>query len=294
MIDFLKFERIVELHNNIAIVCHIYPDADAFGAMFALDYYFKKKYSKKSYCVCFDIVNPNSKIFTDEYLSYVDPKTTLVIFVDCSALEMSGFKKLNISGRQTVNIDHHITNENFADYNFVLPVSSTCEIVYDLFKMSKEVIPKKVAEWLMAGIYFDTGGLKHSNTSGHVLRIVKDLESSGANRNWINKELFKSCSYRDLIMFGRVFNRLKINTNHVLSSLTSLDEIQEVGASKAKVKQVIDLMNQIQDKKVSLLGIEEESKIKFSLRSEDNDVSKIAQLFEGGGHKKASGFSIDF
>ena len=142
----------------------------------------------------------------------------------------------------------------------------------------------------------DTGGLKHDNTTAKVYRIVKELVEAGANLEKLNNILFRSCTARDLRMYGRIFRMAKVNRNGVLSCIISRDEIKDLSCSEFEVKKAIDYLNQIQDIKMSLLGFEQNEKtVKFSLRSNNDnyDVSKIAQLFEGGGHKKAAGFRVE-
>jgi phosphoesterase RecJ-like protein len=297
MIEFDKFKQEIHSGSIIGIICHKNPDADAIGSMLGLKYILET-FGKQVEVICVDeLDNVNKLIFGEvEIRSEVQKGIDVLIFVDCSCLEVSGIGNASLGRVKTISIDHHASHNWFADFNIVWEVSSTCEIIFDMIKYFNLELNSEVAKWLLAGISFDTGGLKHDNTTAKVYRIVKELVEARANLEKLNNILFRSCTARDLRMYGRIFRMAKVNRNGVLSCIISRDEINDLSCSEFEVKKAIDYLNQIQDIKMSLLGFEQNEKtVKFSLRSNNDnyDVSKIAQLFEGGGHKKAAGFRVE-
>ncbi|WP_339366024.1 DHH family phosphoesterase, partial [Vallitalea maricola] len=91
----------------------------------------------------------------------------VVILLDCGDKERLGaYSEIFDKASVTINIDHHISNTKFADYNYVSDVSSTCEIVYDILERSSEtkLLDKNICEALYTGLIYDTGAFKHSNT----------------------------------------------------------------------------------------------------------------------------------
>lgn len=297
MIEFDKLKQGIHSGSKIGIICHKNPDADAIGSMLALKYILET-FGKQVEAICVDELDKVNKLIFGEVKirSEVPTEVDVLIFVDCSCLEISGIESASLEKVKTISIDHHASHNGFADLNIVWEVSSTCEIIFDMIKYFNVSLNSEVAKWLLAGISFDTGGLKHDNTTAKVYRIVKELVEAGANLEKLNNILYRTCSVRDLQMYGRIFRLAKVNENGVLSCIISRDEIKDLSCCEFEVKRAIDYLNQIQDIKLSLLGFEEEANlVKFSLRSNNDmyDVSKIAQLFDGGGHKKAAGFRIE-
>lgn len=292
---FTDLRNILVKSSELDIVCHVCPDADALGSMFAFGYLVSQLGVDKVNLVCLDSIPKNLKSHFKGVKTSLSSRSEIVVVMDCSELSRAGLNLSNVGKRSLVNIDHHKSNEMFGDINLVEEVSSTCEIVYDMYKETNLDFVLPVAEWLMLGVLFDTGGLSHSNTSAKVLRIVGELASVGAKVELINKILFGQCNTNDLKLLGVIFRRAKINHNAVLSCVVSKNELLESGCDISDLKVGIDYLNQVIDKKIALLGFEEENgDIKFSIRSSGDqvDVSKIAQLFKGGGHRKAAGFKI--
>jgi len=294
-----KFINIINGVESVSIICHIKPDADAIGSMVAMRVLLDKLGLKNIRMVCLDDMSDNlESIFkcSDEIYN-LDLNSELYIFVDCSSLNVTGFPEENFIGAKTISIDHHSTHDSFADLNIVYTgLSSTAEIIFHLFKKLDFKIDNKVARALMAGILFDTGGLKHSNTSANTLRAISALSKYESNIDEINYYLFKKCSSRDLKMYGKIFRKAKINRNGVLSCILDKEDIIDFDCCELEIKKAIDYLNQIQGKKIALLGIKEiDNSIKISMRSESEefDVAKIAHLFNGGGHIKAAGFKVN-
>lgn len=298
MIDRDKFKDILGKHSYIDIICHANPDADALGSMFTLGKILREKYQKNINLVCVDRIPVELENYFKLHLlnQNLHSQSSLVIVVDCSEIERTGLFKADFVNKIIVNIDHHSSNDLFGKYNFVSTVSSVSEIIYSYCDEEKFEIDLEMANWIGLGVLFDTGGLKHDNTTSSVYRIIRNLTSIGIDVKRLNNILFNQMSYKDLITFGRVLNRMKFNENEVLSSTINSEEIQEIGACENQVKKVVDYMDQVDGKKLAIFGLQKDNKIKFSMRSngsEKIDLAKIAHLFEGGGHSKAAGFSIE-
>lgn len=293
------FIDIISGAESVSIICHRKPDADAIGSMIAMNALLKQLGLNDVRLVCIDDISENMEaIFECGDLIYRDCEDSdLYVFVDCSSYEVTGFPGRDYANAKTISIDHHSTHNSFADLNIVhTNVSSTAEIIFNLYNELDVEIDSEIARALIAGILFDTGGLKHSNTSADTLRTISSLSKYYNNIDKINYYLFKKCSSRDLKMYGRIFRKAKINRNGVLSCILDKEEIMDFECCELEIKKAIDYLNQIQGKKIALLGIKEiDNSIKISMRSESEefDVAKIAHLFNGGGHVKAAGFRVN-
>ena len=130
---------------------------------------------------------------TDEVRSEVNNNETpydLFICLDCADPMRLGFSSSVFeNAKETVCIDHHISNESFADLNYIVPdASSTSELVVTL--LDEEKISKESAEALYMGIAHDTGVFRYSCTSPETMENAAKLMRKGINGNAIIEQTF--------------------------------------------------------------------------------------------------------
>jgi phosphoesterase RecJ-like protein len=147
------------------------------------------------------------------------------------------------------------------------------------------------------GILSDTGSFQHSNTTPDVMKIASELMKKGAPLVKIVVSIFSNKSIYTLKLWGRAFEKAKINPeNGMIVSVLTKKDIEECEANTDDIAQVAQILNTVPGTKMALVLSERpDGIIKGSLRSEENknvDVSKIAARFGGGGHYLASGFEI--
>lgn len=301
-----KLIPILKNYNNFLLVVHENPDGDGIASVLALSLVLKQL-KKKVTSVCQDKI-PNifqflpyaSKIKDDFLLGDYD----VIIVLDCGDLRRTGFperiKQFARNKKKLVNIDHHPKNDlhKIAKINlYNMEASSTCEILYHIFKKLKARIDPKIATCLFTGLYTDTGGFKHSNTNAKTLEIASHLLSLGANLRQITKNISLNKSVPALRLWGIALSR--INKNEDLGLVTSVitqKDMKKCQATDVDLAGVVNLINSISGSTAAILFSETpDGKIRASLRTEQDkvDVSKLAYFFEGGGHRKASGFKID-
>jgi phosphoesterase RecJ-like protein len=195
-----------------------------------------------------------------------------------------------------INIDHHyLTNENYGTVNLVEDLPSSCSLLLKLFQALNWKINKNISTCLMLGIYTDTGSLQHSNMDSQTFKDVAFLLRNKANLESIKKNVFRTKSFSQLKLWGRVLSRVSTNSEKVSSSYVNLRDFNNTHTSINDLTGIVDYLNSIPNSKYSILLTEQESgKVKGSMRTLDDniDLTKIAGLMGGGGHKKASGFSI--
>lgn len=303
--SFSKLKSILEERDSFLLIGHEKPDGDCIGSMIALSLALKSM-SKKVDMVCSDEI-PEIFSFLEETKEFKKDfligEYEVLILVDNGDLRRTGFieRMLKLPKKTVlINIDHHIKNDiwklaniNYADEN----ASSTATLIFDILTGLKVKITPKIATALLLGIYNDTGGFQHSNTSEKVLEVVSSLMSAGANLDLISKNVYHARSTSSLKLWGVALDRMVFDKNSglVISTITRKD-IKEAGATEDEVSGLVNLMSIITEVKAALLLYEcENGKLRGSLRTEKNgiDVSALAKLFGGGGHKKAAGFTIE-
>ncbi len=306
MLKINKLKRRIEDSEKILIVTHQNPDGDALGSQSALCQLLKKM-GKNSYAVCLDEI-PNLFSFLEGVKSvdndFLLGDFDLIIILDCGDLKRTGFAsrlKKNLKFRKKIiNIDHHPRNDihkiasiNIVDYN----ASSTAEIIFKIAQIWGIVIDSKIATSLLCGIYNDTGGFKHSNTTPEVLKITSELLSLGARLKQITNNITNAKKLSTLKLWGLVLSRIrKIEKLGLVVSVITLEDIKKYQANVSDLAGVVNLINTIPDSSAAILFYEiQNGKIKASLRTEKNniDVSCLARIYGGGGLKKASGFTIN-
>jgi phosphoesterase RecJ-like protein len=227
-----------------------------------------------------------------------------IILIDNGDLKRTGFLDrimlAKSKGTTIINIDHHPKNDiwKLANINVVDESSaSTCEIIYGLFKKLQVSVTPDIATMLLTGVYTDTGGFQHSNTSPKTLAIASELMSHGAKLKLISGNISNFRSLAMLKLWGVALDHIEYRDDlKIVYSVITRNDISKVGAQEEDLAGVVNLISSIPGEQATLLLYElPDGKIKGSLRTESSriDVSKIANLFGGGGHKKASGFVIE-
>ena len=299
--EFNTLKFVIKESENILLFAHSRPDSDTVGSVLALREYIKDL-GKNVEIACLDPFPEYLDNLTPDYFEFPDrldlKKYNLIIATD--SVER-GFQKIKnqLEENQVVALlDHHPDITIQGDINIIDPTySSVCEIIYNFFEFSEIKITRPMATFLLLGILGDTGMFQHSNTTSRVLEIASILIKSGAPITKIVNIAFSNKNISTLKLWGKAFEKAKINPkNGLISSVITQEDLRECGGNMEDIAQVAGILNTVPGAKFSLILSErEDGIIKGSLRSEEYkgvDVSRIAAMFGGGGHKLASGFEV--
>lgn len=285
--------------KRAAIAGHTRPDGDCTGSCLALSSYIEKNYPDVSVDVylepvadVFHVLKNSEKIISD----YSSDQTYDVFFsLDGSDKErLASAQKYFDSAKKTVCIDHHITNENYADENVVFPeASSTCEVLAGLMDM--DYVDRDIAEALYVGILTDTGCFKHSNTSEATMQMVGKLISKGIRFSKLTDEVFYQKTYMQNQLLGCcLIESVLILSGKCIFSVADKKMMNFYQADSSDLEGVIDQLRVTKGVEVAILLKEIESMTyKISLRSNEIvNVAEIARRFGGGGHIRAAGCTM--
>jgi len=223
-----------------------------------------------------------------------DGKFDLSVVVDCSELARVG-GALNGYGMPDWNIDHHITNLNFARINLVeSEAASTAEILAELIPAWGLPLSQRVVSALLTGILTDTIGFRTSNVSPKTLRIAAALVEAGGNMYDLYQQSLLQRSYQAARYWGLGLSKLQREGRMVWTTLTVSDR-RVAAYSGCDDADMINFVSAINEVDVSLIFVEQNrTHIKVSWRSKPGyDVSQIALGFGGGGHMAAAGADIE-
>ena len=286
-----EFKNYIEQSNAITIISHLRPDGDTISSALALYNLFKKLGKRVEVC-CIDSDLPINFRFLkgfDRYKTKIDFDDSLVITVDCGDLKRAGF---NLDRREIINIDHHKVNTHFGKLNIVDFKAATACVVFNLIKEEFE-IDKDIATALYAGVVSDSINFSTSLTSIDTFKNAIELLGYGVDlvevANYVNKS--KTLSHIRLLTYA--LNSLELGVNGKVSfMIVTEDDFKKSGAKNSDMIGIIDVGLSLITVEVAVFIAELEDKIKVSLRSKNVDISEIAQLFGGGGHKMAAAFEV--
>ncbi|BEP29328.1 DHH family phosphoesterase [Helicovermis profundi] len=299
-----NYGNLFNADKTYIVLPHIFPDGDTIGSSIAL-YNFLKTISKDVYIVLNDdipkeieFLNQNNIISSEKFKS-LNIKDYTVITIDSSDLTRIADRMFVFDeASYKYNIDHHITNENFADENLVdTDVSSTGEIIFEILKDSNYNFSENIGTLnaLYSAISTDTGSFKYSNTTSSTHRIVAELIEDGLDVNYVNVELYQNTPLSKIETLNLMLESLlfKFDNKVAISSIT-IDRMKTKNLKEVSSDGMVEFLRNIEGVEVAVFLREIEKKIyKVSLRSKhDINVSKIALKFGGGGHVKAAGCKI--
>lgn len=299
--EFNTLSYIIKKSQRILLFAHSGPDGDTAGSVLAFKEYLEM-IGKNADIACLDPIPLFLETLTTQTFHSPDhlDLQSYDAAIGCDSVER-GFQKILPQLPEktaTVIIDHHPDITTKADV-IILDAkrSSTCEIIYEYLISQEARISKSIATYLMIGILSDTGNFQHANTSSRVMEISSDLMKKGASVSKIIEATFANKKLSTLKLWGRAFEKAKINpSNGLITTVLTKEDIEQCHASTEDIGQVASILNTVPGTKFSLVLSERDNDtIKGSLRSEEYkgvDVSEIAHLFGGGGHKLASGFEI--
>ena len=240
----------------------------------------------------------NYEKFCDEFNKEAQnsKKFDLFISLDCANEERYGksveIKKLS---KKSINIDHHVSNTEHADFNYVEDICSTSELLYQFLEIFDIGLTKKIAEYMYLGIINDTGNFRHDNVTEHTFLVCSKLIGAGVNNHKIANIIFE-VSEKKVELIGEVYKNKKINEKYKFSSYyLTQEKMKELGIEKDDTDGTAEMLLRIEGMEISLFVRENiDGSLKGSFRANDKyDVNKIASIFGGGGHIKAAGFKTN-
>lgn len=285
--------------QSILLFPHINMDGDTLGSSVAL-------------CLALRKMGKNAHILVDEevpgFLDFLSiecctwnfdeiEKPDMSICIDCGDPER--FKSRSdkfFTGKVTACMDHHLTSEPFATYNYVDPdAAATAEIVYDVITELEVELDEKIAEAVYTGITTDTGNFQYSNTKARTHEIVMELYETNADFNKVSVNLYQRNRLQKLKLQARMLSEMEIfGDGKAAICFVTQKMLEEGDALMEDTEGIIETLRGIEG--VELAGFVKElteDSCKISLRSKSYvNVAKISEKFGGGGHERAAGFTL--
>lgn len=292
-------EKALEGAKTVSIYSHINTDCDAMGSALAM----KEALEQMGMSVDVFIHSKfpeNFKFYGD--FSFVNKKTCekydVAIVLD--AMNDSRLGKYKFTYRKgvkkTICIDHHYgKNEMFCNINVIKQISSTCELLYEVFNVLKINFTETICKNLLSGILTDTGRFFHSTTDNTFLVVSKLIKLGGLDVEKINNELFNSMTMPVFGMLKLAYQRMEFYAeNKIAIIMFKREDFENSGATLDDLDMIPDLPLQLESVKFAILSSEDDKGyFRTSLRSKgDVSARAVAECFGGSGHLNASGCKI--
>lgn len=291
--------------RRIALIPSRRPDGDAAGSATALAAFLARE-GKDFVLFSLDPLPAYLEYlpFAERFVNNADALSApqpidIAVTFDSASLERAGLDEAPLPHpRPTViNIDHHRTNTYFGDLNVVREhAASTTELLYEYFRTLNIRIDGDIATSLLTGILTDTGHFAYANTTLATLSTASDLLRKGGNLRAITFHTLRNKKFETLRLWGRALSRLVWNENlNTVSTVITEQDIEECHAEPGSTEGIANFLNSLEGVRAVLVLTEEGPILKGSFRTtrDDVDVSQLAKALGGGGHRKASGFSVE-
>ncbi len=300
--DYSILNDIIKSSKNILIISHVNPDGDTLGSMCGLYSAILDNFKKKC-----DILAVSKIPSVYEFIPYINNiksleeidksrEYDLVINVDVAAIDrICDAKILFEKAKKTINIDHHKTNNGYADFNFINPeASSTGEVLCDCFEKMGWKINLDTANCLYTAILTDTGSFRFDNTKPQTFEKASKLVEIGVKPADIYKRVYESDS-KTLVMFqAHCISKAKfLCDDKIAYTVVYRKDMEKFSANDECMEGLTEKLRAIVTTRVAFVAKEMKSGgTKISMRSKFADVAEICEVFGGGGHKFASGCTI--
>ena len=296
-------EKVVELllsANTISIYAHINTDCDAVGSSLVLKEALTQLGKKVDVFVHSEFPT-NFDFYGD--LSFYNKKLAgeqydLAVCLDTATESRLGKYKFlyRKNLKNTLAIDHHhLSNDMFCKFNYILNSSSTCEILFDIISELKVKFTPYICKCLLSGIITDTGKFMHSATDRTFEVVGKLLSFGNLKIEEITQPLLNSIKMETFDLIKQAYNNMEFYSDGKLAILMfKHSDFVEMRVSMEDTSIISEIALQVKSVQFSILASEDDKGyFRVSLRSKgDISAQKVAECFGGGGHKNASGCKI--
>jgi phosphoesterase RecJ-like protein len=284
--------------QSFLITSHARPDGDAIGSALGMMHLLDAM-SKDVQVVFADPIPfiysflPGVKRITHS-LPATPPDAAILL--ECGSIERSGFERIDAG--MTINIDHHLSSQHFADFNWIdTDAPAAGAMVYELAVASGVKISTAMATCLYTAVLTDTGSFTYAATTAKTFALAEHLVASGASAHEVAEAVYFSNPPSKIRVLGLALNNMVLE-GEVAQAWITQEEMARAGAEPEDCEGIVNYL-------IGIAGIETAAflrevstadrtpEFRTSLRSKGSiDVSLVAERFGGGGHRNASGCTL--
>jgi phosphoesterase RecJ-like protein len=223
-----------------------------------------------------------------------DAVADAVIVMECGDLDRTGVR--GFEGRYIINVDHHAGNRMYGAINWFDESAAACgEMVYDVIAALGVPMSLEIATHIYLAILTDTGSFHHSNITPRTFEICRQTVEAGVNPAAMARRIFDSNSFGKLKLIGALLDRMQLLDEGRLAVLYMDDGmLGACGCTHNDTEGLINLpLTAREIQAVVFFKVAPDGAVRVSMRSKyDVDVRMVANVYGGGGHKNAAGFTV--
>lgn len=288
----------IEKAESIVLLTHETPDGDAIGSSLGMKLALRKIGKEADlivtkYARTFNFLPNIEEIKTTSDVEKYD----LAISLDCATIKRIDNREYFDKAKKTISIDHHGSNEMYADINYVNPVAPACsEIVLTMLSYFNIEIDKEIGTCLMMGIITDTGGLQYPSTTADTFEYAAELLRKGVDIADICRRTLQEKTKSNFELQKIIMENLELLEDGKLAfSYVTKQNLLDVKAEEGDHEGLVNIGRSIEGVEVSAFIRQEDDEniFKISMRSNGKvNVSDVCLMFGGGGHARAAGAKV--
>ncbi|MGB0263668.1 MAG: DHH family phosphoesterase [Opitutales bacterium] len=286
--------------RKVAVIGHVRPDGDCIGSIVAVTRLLNSM-GVEAVGVNRDPVPENLQAFLGDtpfvQADALEPDGHLAVTVDCADYKRIGERLAELFPEIALNIDHHISNKNYANENIVIGTAcATAEILAGFYLDNDYGFDPYIAQNLYVGIATDTGQFRFPSTTPATFEIARQLCEHGAHPSEAAFELYENESFAKIKLLQSFLASLQMEfDNRVCVGLIENGVYEACGAGVDDSEGLVDYARAIKGVDIGVLLEDRDGSLKGSLRAKDPfyRVDQVAKLFNGGGHACAAGLNVE-
>ena len=292
----------LDQYQTYILAGHREPDGDCIGSIFALASFLERRGKKTILLSSGPFKRPEIKKYESLFRLSIDPdempEGTAVVVIDCSNIDRVGDAAKGFERFPCAIIDHHATNDSNHPFAYVDGnAPATTMLIQAIIEAMGETPTLDEANMLLFGLCTDTGFFRHlDDKSAQTFAFTSRLIAAGANPKKTFAQMNSGKSFGSRILISRILARMKpYYGGRLIISYETMEDTQEYGMEGRDSDNIYQLIQSITNvEAIVLVRQETETRCSVGFRSLDRvDVSKVASGFGGGGHRQASGLSIE-
>ncbi len=286
---------LVRAHTRFLVTSHARPDGDAIGSSLAAMHLLESMGKQVTVALADTIPRPFAGLpGADRIVQHIpDAPAEVALVLECDSVKRTGFAALGAP--ITINIDHHLSGAAFASVNWIDPEAPAVgAMLYELALASGMAISGDLATCLYTAVFTDTVHFTLPSTTAATFALAQQLLNAGADAAGITEAVYHSHRPARLWILGAALRRLEIHGPIAWSAITQ----HEIEAAAAEIEDCEGVVNYI----IGVDGVRAGfflrelpgGRFRASLRSKGSvDVALLAETLGGGGHRNASGCTLD-
>ena len=276
--------------KKVIVIGHVTPDGDCLGDQFGLKEIIKDSYNKEVYAVG---EASETLAFMGKLDNVADEvfKESLVVLVDVATIDRISDDRYKLA-KDIIKFDHHLGSEKTGSIDYVIPnISSVCEMLALIAYENKLKVSKYAAESLLTGIITDSGSFKFDGVSPDTFKAASFLLECGADIVEVNKKI-SMVTIKELKMKAYVIDNMKTTDEGFAYCVITKKAMDEHECIYEEASNALSSLANIYGYPIWALILEKGDEYRIRLRSNGPRIDTLAHMYDGGGHKMASGCHI--